>query len=195
VTAVPDSGVRAEDDPSHAVVVDPPVSEALLAEVVDLWVRVTDAGGAVGFTAPTDAVTVRPVAEASFARVAAGEDTFVGLVDADDRLLAWCILESGVSPLRRHWRTVVRVMVDPEAQGGGLGRRLVEAAHDVARRELGLEALVLQVRGGTGTEAFYRRCGYEVVGRIPGAIRLGARDDRDEIVMWRRLEDLDAERR
>jgi GNAT superfamily N-acetyltransferase len=174
--------------PSVAVVVDPAVTPEFASEVVDLWVRVTNAGGAVGFTSPTDAGTVRPVAEESLARVAAGRDTLVGLTGPDGRLVAWCILESGGSALRRHWRTVVRVMVDPAVQGASLGRRLMDAAHEVARRDLGLEALALQVRGGTGVEEFYRRSGYEVVGCIPGAIRLGAGDDRDEIQMWRRLE-------
>jgi GNAT superfamily N-acetyltransferase len=169
------------------VVVNPPTTVALLAEIVDLWVRVTNTGGAVGFVQPTSAATVRPVAEKTLARVAERVDTFVGLADAEGRLLAWCILEDVGSGLRRHWRTVVRVMVDPDRQGDGLGRMLLDAVHDVARDRLGLDALMLQVRGGTGIEKFYLRHGYEIVGRLPGAIRLGVHDDRDELVMWRRL--------
>jgi GNAT superfamily N-acetyltransferase len=169
------------------VVVDPPVDPEFVAEVVDLWVRVTNTGGAVGFIAPTGSATVRPVAEAALERVSAGLDTFVGLTGPGGRLLAWCVLENMESGLRRHWRTVVRVMVDPDVQGARLGTRLMDAVHEVARRDLGLEALALQVRGGTGTEEFYRRSGYEVVGRVPDAIRLAADDDRDEILMWRRL--------
>ncbi|MCW2566789.1 MAG: GCN5-related N-acetyltransferase [Mycobacterium sp.] len=177
------------------VVVDPPLTEGLHDEIVELWVRVTNAGGAVGFVRPTSPAIVRPVAEKALARVAGGPDTFVALVGDDGRLLAWCILEDVGSGLRRHWRTVVRVMVDPDLQGGGLGRTLLDAVHRVAREHLGLDALMLQVRGGTGIEEFYRRNGYEVVGRLPGAIRLGAGDDRDEIVMWRRLGDPRTDRR
>jgi GNAT superfamily N-acetyltransferase len=131
---------------------------------------------------------VRPVAAKTLARVAAGVDTFVGLTDDDGRLLAWCIVEDVGSGLRQHWRTVVRVMVDPDRQGAGLGRRLLDAVHDLARDRLRLDALLLQVRGGTGIEEFYRLLGYEVVGRLPGAIRLGPGDDREEILMWRRLD-------
>jgi hypothetical protein len=40
------------------------------------------------------------------------------------------------------------------------------------------------VRGGTGREAFYQRLGYREVGRLPGALRVDAGDDRDEIVLW-----------
>ncbi|MDQ1677283.1 MAG: hypothetical protein QOC93_2427 [Actinomycetota bacterium] len=172
------------------LVVDPPVTAPFLGEIVDLWVRVTNAGGAVGFLPPIDAAMVHPVAEATLRRVAAGVDTFVGLVDGGGHLLAWCVLEDGGGGLRRHWRTVVRVMVDPDRQAAGYGRMLLDAVHDVARDRLGLDALMLQVRGGTGTEEFYRRSGYELVGRLPGAIRLAPGDDRDELVMWRRLGDL-----
>jgi ribosomal protein S11 len=51
-------------------------------------------------------------------------------------------------------------------------------------RKLGLEALQVTVRGGTGREAFYQRLGYREVGRLPGALRVDAGDDRDEIVLW-----------
>ena len=40
------------------------------------------------------------------------------------------------------------------------------------------------VRGGTGTEKFYERLGYQQVGRIPGALRVGPGDDRDEYLLW-----------
>jgi GNAT superfamily N-acetyltransferase len=188
--AVPGPG----PDDAVAVVVNPPLTAEFLTELVDLWVRVTNVGGAVGFVRPTTAATVWPVAEKTLARMADGVDTFVGLTGADGRLLAWCVLENGASGLRRHWRTVVRVMVDPDRQGRGLGRLLLDAAHDVARGTLGLEALLLQVRGGTGIEEFYRGLGYEIVGRLPAAIRLGGGDDRDEILMWRPLGDAAAAR-
>jgi hypothetical protein len=36
-------------------------------------------------------------------------------------------------------------------------------------------------------EPFYERLGYKEVGRLPGALRVGPGDDRDEIVFWRAL--------
>ncbi|GAA4210641.1 GNAT family N-acetyltransferase [Actinocatenispora rupis] len=162
--------------------VNPTVTADLVDEIAELWVRVTNAGGAVGFVPPVTVDDIRPTAERTLAAVAAGTDVLVALVE-DGRVLAWCVLEEGSSGLRRHWRTVVRVQVDPERQGTGLGDRLMRAVGEVAR-DLGLAALHLAVRGGTGIEKFYRRHGYREVGRLPAAIRVGADDDRDEIIMW-----------
>ncbi len=170
----------------RTVLIDPPVTDTLLAELVDLWVWVTNAGGAVGFLPPTTAAEIRPTARATLARVADGTATLVALREAD-RIVAWCVLEESPSALRRHWRTVVRVQVAPDRQGAGLGDHLMQAAADVARDELKLSALFLSVRGGTGIERFYRRLGYREMGRLPGAIRVGPDDDREEILMWRAL--------
>jgi GNAT superfamily N-acetyltransferase len=172
------------------VIVDPPLTPALRDRLVDMWVRVTNAGGAVGFVPPVAAADVLPTAERSFARVAAREDTLVCLAVPDpdqgdrQRVIAWLLLAESESHLRRHWRTVYRVQVDPDWQGGGLGRRLMAEAATVARDRLGLEALTLMTRGGTGAEDFYLRCGYREVGRIPGAIRVHSGDDRDEVHFW-----------
>ena len=47
----------------------------------------------------------------------------------------------------------------------------------------GYEFLHLGARDGTGVDGFYRRLGYTEIGRIPGAIRVAADDDRDEILL------------
>jgi GNAT superfamily N-acetyltransferase len=74
-------------------------------------------------------------------------------------------------------------MVTPHGQGRGLGSTLMREAERVGRA-MGLAALHVTVRGGTGTEKFYERLGYAEVGRLPGALRVGPDDDRDEIFMW-----------
>jgi len=88
--------------------------------------------------------------------------------------------------LAEQWRSVKRLMVHPSAQGKGYGLALLREAEAVARR-LGWEALHLTVREGTGLERFYRAHGYREVGRLPGALRVGPGDDRDETHFWRSL--------
>lgn len=183
-----DLGDRATQAP--ILVVDPPLTASLRDRLVDMWVRVTNAGGAVGFVPPVSEADVLPVAEKSFDRVAAAQDTLVCLVEPDENgqptenVVAWLLLAESESHLRRHWRTVYRVQVDPTYQGHGMGTRLMAEAATVARDRLGLQALTLMTRSGTGAEKFYLRCGYREVGRIPGAIRVAPGDDRDEVHFW-----------
>jgi GNAT superfamily N-acetyltransferase len=158
---------------------------ALYADLLDTWVAVIDAGGAVGFAAPADREAVARTLRGQLKRVREGRDA-LGVLRHGTRTVGMGFLVEGGSPMRRHWRTVLRVMVRPELQGAGAGRLLLEGLHDMARA-LGLEQLLLSVRGGTGTEGFYARLGYTEIGRHPGSIRLAPGDDRDEIVMLLRL--------
>jgi GNAT superfamily N-acetyltransferase len=158
---------------------------ALREQLLNTWVTVTDAGGAVGFVAPADVSEVARTLDAALRRVACGRDA-LGVLRQDSTAVGMGFLVDGGSALRRHWRKVLRVMVRPELQGAGAGRLLLEGLHEMAR-DLGLEQLRLTVRGGTGVERFYERFGYSVVGRHPGAIRVAPGDDREEIMMVIRI--------
>ena len=159
---------------------DPELREQLL----DTWVQVTDAGGAVGFVPPADRERIGETLDSHLPRVGEGRDA-LGVLrrgGPDGPAAGMGILSASSSPLRAHWRTVLRLMVHPELQGVGAGRVLIEGLHDMAR-ELELEFLCLTVRGGLGIEGFYGRIGYEIHGRNPRAIRVAPGDERDEIHM------------
>ncbi|MEU8610386.1 GNAT family N-acetyltransferase [Actinoplanes sp. NPDC048791] len=166
-------------------VLDPPLTDALRADIVALWTDVTNAGGAVGFVAPVTEDQVRPLAETTLAAVAQGIDRLLIGVD-DGRLVALLFIADNRFPLKAHWRVLKRVMVLPGSQGRGYGAALMREAAAVAS-ELQLAALQVTVRDGHGLDGFYRRLGYREVGRIPGALRVGPGDDRDELVMWLEL--------
>jgi GNAT superfamily N-acetyltransferase len=165
--------------------VDPVVTDEVRAAIVSLWVAATNAGGAVGFVAPVTAEQVRPTAEAAIAGVLAGLDHLLIGVD-DGRLVALLFVTDNRFALKDHWRVLKRVMVTPDSQGRGYGAALMREATRVAEK-MGLAALQVTVRGGTGIEAFYTKLGYREVGRVPGALRLAPGDDRDDIIMWREL--------
>ena len=162
-------------------VVDPQLREAMLA----CWTDVSNAGGAVGFVPPVTRDEVAPVLDALLARAAQGRERVV-VLRVDGELAGWAVISLSVSPLRRHWATVLRVQVHPSHQGRGLGRVLMDGVHEIARAR-GLEFLHLTVRAGYGLEGFYERLGYEVFGRMPGAIRVAPGDDRDEVLLLHRL--------
>ncbi|MEE6257952.1 GNAT family N-acetyltransferase [Plantactinospora sonchi] len=162
--------------------VDPPLTAELRDQIVTLWTAVTNAGGAVGFVGPVTEDDVRPLALATLAAANDGPDRMlVGYEDG--RPVALLFLTDNRFRLKAHWGVLKRVMVHPDRQGYGYGMALMRHAERVARN-IGWAALHLTVRGGLGVEEFYRRLGYQEVGRLPGALRLGPDDDRDEIMMW-----------
>lgn len=161
---------------------DPPLTDDLRAEILRLWVAVSNAGGAVGFVPPVTEDDVRPTATRTLDAVRDGGDHLLAGFE-DGRLAGLLFLAGNNHRLKEHWRTVKRVMVAPGSQGRGYGAALMREAEAVARK-LGWDALQLTVRGGTGTERFYARYGYREVGRVPSALRVAPGDDRDEIIMW-----------
>ena len=163
---------------------------ALRGDVLDLWCRVTDAGGAVGFR-PSDSRESHAAAlEAHEQQMRDGRAIAVLIRDPDapgDPAVAavgWWVRDPAA--LLAHRRTAYRVMTDPDKRGRNLGRILMAAMHRAARGE-GVEIATLTVRGGLGLEEFYAGCGYAEVGRIPGGIRVAPGDDRDDVLMMRRL--------
>ncbi|MBG6067598.1 GNAT family N-acetyltransferase [Micromonospora ureilytica] len=163
-------------------VLDPDLTPRLRAEIVDLWVDVSNAGGAVGFVPPVNAAEVHVIAGPTFAGIVDGPDRLlVGY--SGGRLAAMLIFSDNRFPLKAHWCVLKRVMVHPDTQGAGYGSALmVEAAR--LGRVFGHEALHITVRDGLGLDKFYGRLGYREIGRLPGALRVAADDDRDEILMW-----------
>ena len=158
----------------------------LRAQLLETWVAVTNAGGAVGFVAPAVPELIGETLDSALQRIGSGRDA-LGVLRADEdgrthRAVGMGILSASASPLRQHWRTILRLMVHPDLQGQGAGRVLLEGLHGRAR-ELGLEFVCLSVRGGTGIERFYAHHGYEIFGRNPRAIRVAPGDERDEIHM------------
>ena len=161
------------------------VDDVLRQELLACWTDVTNAGGAVGFVPPVTEDDVAPVLDRMLEGVQSGRDV-LALLTVDGATAGFASVVGSLSPLRAHWGTVLRVQVHPSRQGAGLGRVLMQGVHDVARAR-GLEFLHLTVRGGYGLEGFYERLGYEVFGRMPGAIRVAPGDDRDEVLLLCRL--------
>ncbi|MFJ4850934.1 MULTISPECIES: GNAT family N-acetyltransferase [unclassified Streptomyces] len=161
---------------------DPELTADLRSQLVTLWTDVTNAGGAVGFVAPVTAADVAPQAEGRCEAISGGRAHLIAGFE-DGRLAATAFLTLNTHRLMGHWAWLYTVMVDPAHQGRGHGADLLREAERAAR-ELGLEGLRLTCRSGMGLDRFYASVGYKEVGRTPGAIRIAAGDDRDEITMW-----------
>ena len=166
------------------------LDEATRESLLDLWCAVNDAGGAVGFLPGAARDAVARALAAHEQGMADGSTTAVVLRghgrDAG-RVVGAGFWVADPNPLLGHTRTGYRVMTAPDLRGRNLGRLLMAAMHRVAR-DLGVEVAVLDVRSGLGTTRFYEGSGYVEVGRLPGVIRVAPGDDRDSVVMARRLD-------
>jgi GNAT superfamily N-acetyltransferase len=191
-------------------VVPPAVVDGLREAVVDLWVRVNDAGGSVGFLPGASAADVAAALDRHVHDVRAGRSLLCVLLDPEGT-----DAELGEGPVdAEQWRDVARgrlrglgfwehsrgfpyehiaglkrLMVDPSAQGRNLGRILLGGMVGIARRELPrVELLRLDYRDGLGLGEFYGRAGWTEVGRVPRGLRLSATDYRDDVAMARRVD-------
>lgn len=156
--------------------------EAMLA----MWLEVNDAGGAVGFLPGATTEDVTPVLDAYSARMGTGDTVCVSLNSPLGDLLGFGFLVGSTGPLTRHRANLERVMVDPARRGANHGALLMAGLHRTAR-ERSVELVTLDYRGGTGLDGFYTQYGYTEVGRVPGALRVAAGDDRDSVIMARSL--------
>ncbi|MEU2230984.1 GNAT family N-acetyltransferase [Streptomyces vietnamensis] len=155
----------------------------LAPALVDCWTEVSDAGGAAGFPfPPVDPVEVAAAVD----RIVTGLDpagSRLVVATVDGVLAGWLCLRRDPHPLVAHWGSLHHVQTRLGVRGRGIGAGLVRRAQEIARDEMGLEQLRLAARGGVGLEDFYGRLGWREIGRWPGALRLAADDDRDEILM------------
>ncbi|GAA3250582.1 GNAT family N-acetyltransferase [Nonomuraea helvata] len=159
------------------------IDTELSGELIDCWVKVSNAGGAVGFPFPPVTVEqVTPAAEQLIANLHPDRSRVV-LAMVDGVLAGWLNVRRDPHPLVAHWGTVHHVQSHPTFRGRGIGAALMNHARRVAREEMGLEQLHLAARSGMGLEHCYGRLGFKEIGRRPGALRLSASDDRDEILM------------
>ena len=155
--------------------------------LLDLWCAVNDTGGAVGFLPGAPRHQVAQALAAHEEGMADGSTTGVVLRDPAGAVVGAGFWVADRNPLLGHARTAYRIMTHPDRRGRNLGRLLMAGMHRVARAQ-GVEVAVLDVRSGLGTTRFYEGCGYVEVGRVPGVIRVAPGDDRDSVVMARRLD-------
>lgn len=155
--------------------------------VVGLWERVNAGGGAVGFGPHATREDVEEEMDRRAQALSAGSLKGVALMSPTGDLLGVGFLRRASNPLMSHVRNVEVVMVEPEQRGLSLGRHLMAGIHRTAREE-GVEILTLDYRDGLGLGDFYESLGYTEVGRHAGLIRVAEGDDRDGVMMMRRID-------
>lgn len=156
--------------------------EDLREQVHRVVAAVARLGGAVGWLSEPARAESDAWLDGLLAGVRAGRARLAVVRDGGrvQALGYWAWLEAAVLSRNAELR---KVMTHPDARGRGLARRLVSALVDDARAA-GIETLVLDVRGNNhGAMALYEAEGFEVYGRLPDFIAVGA--DRFDRVLYR----------
>jgi GNAT superfamily N-acetyltransferase len=140
---------------THPSDADPTVRQ----ELTSCWIAVTNAGGAAGFPfPPVDASHVAPAVDALADRLDPRR-TRILLARVNGNLAGWVALSRDPKPLIAHWGIVHHLQSQLAHRDQGIGSALMRRLREVARDEMALEQLHLEVRGGMGLEEFYGRLG------------------------------------
>ncbi|MGA6169153.1 GNAT family N-acetyltransferase [Streptomyces sp. NPDC012600] len=159
------------------------VTPQIRRALTECWVEVTNAGGAAGFPfPPVDAATVTSALDRIIDLLSPDTSRLL-VANMGGELAGWLNVRRDPFKLIAHWGTLHHVQTRTAIRGRGVGRALMKEVRRAAKEEMGLEQLHLAVRSEVGLEDFYGRLGWKEVGRWPGALRLAAGDDRDEILM------------
>ena len=157
-----------------------PVLTGILRDVVN-------GGASVGFLPPLGVPEAEIYWGEVITAVARGSRVLLVARDTDGAGVGTAQLDLCVRANGRHRGEVMKVMVSRAMQRRGIGRALMLAVEDEARRA-GLTTLVLDTRAGDPSEALYVSLGYERAGVIPRYAR-SANGALDASVFYYRLLD------
>ena len=101
-------------------------------------------------------------------------------------LLATGMLDLATPENQRHRAEVQKMLVDPAARRGGLGREIMRALEQQAAVN-GRSLLTLDTRRGDSGEALYRAEQWQEAGRIPDFARAADGSAHETVVFWKRL--------
>jgi GNAT superfamily N-acetyltransferase len=133
--------------------------------LADLLVGTVNGGASVGFLAPLARAQALAWWQERAADVAAGRLAVWAALDGD-RVLGTVGLAFPGKANSRHRAEIVKLMVHPDARGGGLGRGLLTTAEDAAAAA-GITLLHLDTETGSPAEQLYRSAGWTPAGAIP----------------------------
>jgi acetyltransferase len=132
---------------------------ALLADAVD-------SGASLGFLPPLVPAAASAYWRTVYAAIETGSRVLLAARGDDGTLVGSAQLELAQRENGRHRAEVAKVMVLRSARRQGIGRSLMLAAEDHARRR-GRSTLVLDTRAGDPSERLYASVGWRRVGEIP----------------------------
>lgn len=161
-----------------------PVPDADLTGLADLLVDAVDAGAAVTFLPPLEVERARNWWRGVITGAPAGSVFLVAREGG--RLLGTVHYQPAVAPNQPHRAEVSKLIVHREARRRGLGRQLMAALEQHARRQ-GLGLLTLDTKRGDPAERLYARLGWTTAGVIPDFARNPDGTYHDTVIFYKKL--------
>jgi GNAT superfamily N-acetyltransferase len=125
-----------------------------------------ESGASVGFLPPLTAAEATRYWDSVAVALGEGSRVLLAALDPELGLVGAGQLELAMRANAKHRAEVAKVMVHRRARRRGIGRALMLALEEHARR-LGRTTLVLDTRQGDPSEGLYRSCGWTFAGAIP----------------------------
>jgi len=144
---------------------------ALIPDLARLLLDAVDGGASVGYLPPLGRAEAIEYARSVADAVAAGGRVLL-VARANGRIIAMGQLDLAQRPNGRHRAEVAKVMTLSAWRGRGVGRGVMLALEDEARR-LGRSTLVLDTRPGDSSEALYQSLSWGKAGVLPPHPRSG----------------------
>ncbi|MEW2480096.1 GNAT family N-acetyltransferase [Mycobacterium sp. NPDC049093] len=153
-------------------VTSPDLLEPLTGSATDLLGQLVAGGAALGWVDPPSRDEIAELLGQVIWRSADGDSALV-VAEVDERLAGfgyWCRYQR---PTHRPHADVEKVAVDPQWQGLGIGRSLMERLIRAAS-EANVEVLTLDLRGDNRRAArLYESLGFECYGRLERFVAVG----------------------
>jgi GNAT superfamily N-acetyltransferase len=141
-----------------------PAADADVRDLAGLLLDAVASGASVGFL---DSLSADDAAEWWRAKLAAADARAVFLVARDaEGIVGTVQLLPAAMPNQPHRADVAKLQVHRRARGQGLGRALMDAIEERARKD-GFTLLTLDTKRGDVAETLYERSGWTRVGAIP----------------------------
>jgi len=142
----------------------------LARPLAELLEDAVDSGASIGFLPPLASGEADAYWRTVLPALRDGSRVLVVARGAGGELLGTAQLDLCARPNGRHRAEVVKVIVHTKARRRGIGRALMLALEDEARRQ-GRGTLVLDTRRGDPAERLYAGVGYTLAGVIPAYAR------------------------
>ena len=142
------------------------MTRACMPELAGLLQDAVAGGASVGFLPPVSGEEAVAYWESVAAALAEGSRVLLIARRPDGPVVGTVQLDLAMRANGRHRAEVSKLMVHSSARRQGIGRALMLALEEQARR-LGRTTLVLDTRQGDPSERLYRSLGYQFAGAIP----------------------------